>query len=118
SVGSHGYGNASVGWFNGRVVDVAHRVSYQAFKGEIPRGFEIDHKCRCRSCVNPDHLEAVPKRVNVRRQFDLQSQDFTKCAYGHREYFRARNGKMVCTTCKAKSHALNAGRRAASAAHA
>jgi len=50
-------------------VRTAHRVSYEAHKGEIPAGLELDHKCRVRSCVNPDHLEAVTKTENVRRGF-------------------------------------------------
>jgi len=35
---------------------VAHRVSYQWAKGEIPEGVQLDHMCHNRSCVNPDHL--------------------------------------------------------------
>lgn len=36
-----------------------HRLSYEAFKGPIPVGLEIDHLCRNKRCYNPDHLEAV-----------------------------------------------------------
>jgi len=45
----------------------AHRVYYERYKGEIPKGLEIDHLCRNRKCVNPEHLEAVTKAVNQRR---------------------------------------------------
>ena len=45
----------------------AHRNSYEAFKGSIPEGHQIDHLCRVRSCVNPDHLEAVEPRENTLR---------------------------------------------------
>jgi len=62
----------------------AHRYVYLTFVGPIPIGWHVDHKCRawawsafpgdhrdafrCRRCVNPDHLEAVPHRVNYARR--------------------------------------------------
>jgi hypothetical protein len=45
----------------------AHRRAYEQANGPIPDGLEIDHLCRVRACVNPDHLEAVTKATNVRR---------------------------------------------------
>lgn len=45
----------------------AHRFSYQTFVGNIPEGLQLDHKCRMRCCVNPDHLEPVTGSENLRR---------------------------------------------------
>ena len=46
---------------------LGHRLYYRHYRGEIPDGMELDHLCRNRACVNPDHLEAVPRVVNLRR---------------------------------------------------
>lgn len=46
---------------------VAHRFSYESFVCEVPNGLELDHLCRVRCCVNPDHLEPVTRSENTRR---------------------------------------------------
>lgn len=45
----------------------AHVVFYEAAKGAVPKGMELDHLCRNTLCVNPDHLEPVTSRENTRR---------------------------------------------------
>lgn len=45
----------------------AHRLSWVLHRGPIPEGMQIDHLCRVRHCVNPDHLELVTLWENVRR---------------------------------------------------
>lgn len=63
STNNTGYGQIRI---NGKL-HLAHRVAYERDRGEIPDGMTIDHLCRVRCCVNPDHLEAVTNTENVRR---------------------------------------------------
>jgi len=52
----------------GKVKNVlAHRASYELHVGPIPEGLEIDHLCRVRNCINPEHLEPVTGAENMRR---------------------------------------------------
>lgn len=46
----------------------AHRVAYFWLVGPVSDDLVIDHLCRNRRCVNPDHLEAVTQSVNVKRR--------------------------------------------------
>lgn len=46
---------------------LAHRVIYEKYRGSIPAGYDLDHLCRNRRCVNPYHMEPVPRAQNVRR---------------------------------------------------
>ena len=60
---SNGYGM----FFDGSKQVGAHRFSYRHFVGCIPLGLDLDHLCRNRGCVNPDHLEPVSRKENCRR---------------------------------------------------
>ena len=56
-----------------------HKFSYEFFKGSVPIGLEIDHLCKNRVCLNPNHLEAVTHQENIRRSLVL----LTHCPHGH-----------------------------------
>lgn len=63
----------------------AHRFSYEHYVGELVPGLQIDHLCRVRCCVNPDHLEQVTPRDNVIRgdSFAAKEAKKTHCKRGH-----------------------------------
>ena len=67
------------------IMYLAHRVTYQIWKGKIVPPLEIDHLCRNRKCCNPAHLEAVTRRVNLLRGATLPAANVLKthCPKGH-----------------------------------
>lgn len=102
-----GYGRFKVKDMNGRwTVIRPHRYMWSSIYGPIPAFHDVDHRCRNRKCVRPDHLEAVTRRENVRRA------DFTDkiaaidarthCSSGHpyagNTYWYA--GKRKCIPCR------------------
>lgn len=82
----------------------AHRLSFLLYNGEIPKEYEIDHLCHNTNCINPEHLEAVTKIENLRRQCFAR----THCKNGHEfsednKFLVKRKGRknnFECRTCK------------------
>lgn len=70
--------------FEGRMRRI-HRVTYELLVGDIPEGLTIDHLCRVRRCVNPEHLEPVTNRENILRGVSPPALNIVKthCKYGH-----------------------------------
>jgi hypothetical protein len=100
-----GYGQINL---NGRPRP-AHRVVYELLVGPIPAGLQLDHLCRVRSCVNPEHLEPVTSRENTRRGRAVEAlrelaAQMTHCKSGHplsgpNMYVDAK-GHRLCRACR------------------
>lgn len=97
-----GYGGL---WVDGHMRS-AHRVLRETLVGPVPQGFELDHKCRIRSCVNPDHVEPVTHRVNMRRSpiaITAINMRKERCKMGHKfeliRFERSGRARRVCLVC-------------------
>ena len=86
-----------------------HKVSYELHNGRVPDGMVLDHLCRTRHCVNPDHLEVVRQRVNtLRSPIALGSINAAKthCPQGHpyspenTYVYRLKTRSTTTRTCK------------------
>lgn len=92
-------------WFNGKNHQ-SHRLSYENSKGKITSELEIDHLCRNRKCVNPEHLDAVTKRDNILRGIGIGAINSRKthCIHGHEytpenTYIRKNQKGRDCRQC-------------------
>ena len=113
TVDSAGYGRCGQG--------IAHRYAYKLVVGPIPEGLSLDHLCRVRNCVRPDHLEPVTQRENVLRGVGTAATHAkqTHCDHGHEfttpNTIIRKNGSRECRTCKpvrdARRYSLKVGGR-------
>lgn len=99
-----GYGRAVARQLSPTNTKMAHRWVYEQRVGTIPDGMVIDHLCRNRSCVNPEHLEPVLSAENTRR--GLHGELRIRCAHGHElsaenTYVRKSDGSRRCRRCAA-----------------
>lgn len=92
-------------FWNGTTMQAAHIFSYQMFRGPVPEGLQLDHLCRVRHCVNPQHLEPVTQMENMRRGMTWEfNRRKTQCPRGHLytsdNLINAASGKRRCKACE------------------
>jgi len=108
STASHGY--AQIGWYDEKVrMVLAHRAAWVHVNGQMPLGMTLDHTCKTRRCVNPDHLRPLPNYENARR---VAGGDWPLgyCANGHpnsarsERTVRGKSGRKrvgsICALCR------------------
>ncbi len=83
----------------------AHRYSFSFLVSPIPDSMVLDHLCRNRSCVNPDHLEVVTIKENVMRGEGACAENARKthCVNGHslsgENIYKNQGNRRVCKVC-------------------
>ncbi len=79
------HSNGYATFYTGTRKQMAHRFAYEYYVGPIPDGLQLDHLCRVRSCVNPEHVEPVTSRTNLLRGHTVTAAHAakTECPQGH-----------------------------------
>lgn len=99
-INKEGYGEYKSDYLTTRL---AHRISFGLDQGHLP-DMPLDHLCRHRHCVNPDHLEPVTSKVNTRRSnVGVKESLKTECPHGHpydEQNTLHYQGKRFCRACK------------------
>ena len=85
---------------------LAHRYSYELYVGKIPKGLTLDHLCRNRWCVNPEHLEITTLKENILRGVSQAAINARKthCIRGHQLsgnnlYITPKDSRRQCKKC-------------------
>ena len=83
----------------------AHVWAFESVNGAVPEGLELDHLCRNRRCVRPEHLEAVTHRENCLRGVSPTAVRARQlhCIHGHPfdllNTYKTSQGYRRCRAC-------------------
>ncbi len=83
-----------------------HRLAFEATRGPVPAGLQLDHLCRNRKCCNPNHMEAVTSRENTLRGDSRMARyaERTHCVNGHpystENTYNHPSGGRRCRACR------------------
>lgn len=103
-----GYSRFSTNILGYRIFLLGHRLIYTLLKGCIDIDLDLDHLCRNRACVNPNHSEPVTTQINILRGNSKMAERAkqTHCKRGHEFTIqntkfdnRNSNGNRSCILC-------------------
>jgi hypothetical protein len=78
---------------------MAHRFIYEWYVGPIPDGLDLDHLCKNKSCVNPEHVEPVTRQVNIQRKYERRGTCPAGHKYSEQNTHIGSNGYRKCRVC-------------------
>jgi hypothetical protein len=93
AVGGGGYGRIGWQWRNW----ITHRLAWTLLRGPIPAGLTVDHVCRNKLCINPEHLELVTITENLAR--DGRGTDACRVC-GSSDWGPQRSAKGLTRVCR------------------
>lgn len=97
---------------------LAHRIVFEIFNGKLNPLLVLDHTCKNRKCVNPDHLREVTHKINMLENSDSNSfknSTKTHCPKGHEysdenTYLDTANRRQ-CKPCRRASDKIRDAKR-------
>lgn len=83
------------------IMQMAHRVSYEYFDGEIQEGLIVRHKCDNPCCINPEHLELGTHKDNAwdairRNRRSTRGEDNVRAKLTPEEVLQIYNDQRGC----------------------